>query len=71
MHVKHFFQPIGCIGVQIGFKRTQSLGMQVLIFFNKGLKLLLDVSQLIVGKLIMVQFNFSVDQMLEITFLLR
>lgn len=70
INIKHFFDIVSGIRVQIRFECTDSLSMQIIILTNQKLEILLNILEFFFFKLVLVQLNFSLKEMFQIIFLL-
>lgn len=60
MHIEHFLESVGGVGVQVGFECAHRLAVQELVLLDEGLELLLDACQLVLSKFVVVQLHFRV-----------
>lgn len=70
MDIKNLFNAVSCICVQIRFESIDCLAVEIVIFTNQQLKVILNFLQLALLELILIELNFSLKQMLEISSLL-
>lgn len=61
MHIEHFLQTIGGIGMKIGFECAFGLPVQIVVLLYQSLEFLLDLHQLIVCEFVVVELHLRLN----------
>ena len=64
MDVKDFLEAVGGVSMEVGFEGAEGFIMEELVFFDKGLELLLDACQFVLCEFVVIELDLCMDEML-------
>jgi hypothetical protein len=56
--IKHFFEGVGGVGMEVGLEGANGILVKVVVLLDEGLVLLLDLDHLVIAELIVVELDF-------------